>query len=168
MASSSSIKTEQDEGNESKDLHLDLSTNTSLSNAPLMVENSHLIEVYSNTSTIWRGNEWTTIMIDVIVDERIRKSPRSIVLRTIIEKSGSKDVYSPWESDKLKVKFDKYSLDQTWNAQVVANDARNRLQVDVHKTLFSDGDKFRIIVGAECKEGQEGGNIIFGASQVIS
>jgi len=90
------------------------------------------------------------------------------VLRAIIEKSGSKEVYSPWESDKLKVKFAKHSLDgQAWNAEVVTNDARNSLVVDVHKHLFKDGDKFRIIVGAECKDAQRE-HLIFGSSQIIT
>ena len=168
MSSLSSIGKEQvEDADEKQDFCFDPSLNISLSKVPLVVESSHLIEVYSDTSTIWRGNEWTTIVIDVRVDESIRKSDQAMVLRAIIEQSGSKQVFSPWESDKLKVKFDKYSLDQAWNAQVVANDARNRLNVDVHKTLFNDGDEFRIIVGAECEEGQRD-NIIFGASQLIS
>ena len=168
---SSSTNEGKPEDGKRKDGGFDLSLKppTALPNvSSLAVENSNLIEVYSSTSTIWRGKEWSTINFDVRVDKSVRTLHNATVLRAIIEKSGSKEVYSPWESDKLKVKFAKHSLDgQPWNAEVVANDTRNSLTVDVHKHLFKDGDKFRIIIGAECKDVQHE-HLIFGSSQIIS
>jgi len=169
MSSSSNEGIPEADKRKDGDFDLSLKPPTALPHvSSLAVENSNLIEVYSSTSTIWRGKEWSTINFDVRVDKSVRTLHNATVLRAIIEKFGSKEVYSPWESDKLKVKFAKHSLDgQPWNAEVVANDTRNSLIVDVHKHLFKDGDKFRIIVGAECKDVQHE-HLIFGASQIIS
>ena len=135
-----------------------------------MIENSHLIQVYSNTRTIWRGEEWSKLSFAIKVDKSFRTPEASYTLRAIVENYGvaPKTVISPWESDKLKVKFEKHSMEEhSWNAHVVENDATNTLIVDVHKDLFKDGDQIRVIVAAQLNEGQSQ-NMIFGASQPIS
>ena len=135
-----------------------------------MIENSHLIQVYSNTRTIWRGEEWSKLSFAIKVDKSFRTPEASFILRAIVENYGMepKTVISPWESDKLKVEFEKHCTEQhSWNAHVVENDAFNTLLVDVHKDLFKDGEQIRVIVAAQSNEGQSR-NMIFGASQPIS
>ena len=153
-------------------------------------ENSHLIQVYANTSTVWRGREWPTLNLDIKIGKEIRLSDKTYTLRAVVQNCTSKEEFYPQHTDSIRIKFAKnlaslpcrtnLNLDKSksgseqstvmdkdpWEANVVKNDCYNTLHVDIHKDLFNDGDKFRVLVVAHqhCCEGSN----IFGASEPIS
>jgi hypothetical protein len=134
----------------------------------MMIENAHLIQVYSNTRTMWRGVEWFSFSLDIKSNKALQagKESNTVILRAIIEDCESNQVYAPWESEKVRAKFEKHCLkDHSWNAHLVPNDPYNTLHVDVHRDLFNEGDAFKVIVAAQELEGSE--TIVIGSSQPI-
>ena len=128
----------------------------------MMVENSHLIQVLSQTRTMWRGTEWFSFSLDIKSNLR----SQSGILRAVVESVTSSKVYAPWETEMVKAKFEKNSSeDHPWNALLVDHDPYNKLYVKVHKGLFKEGDTFKVIVAAQEVDGT---NIVFGASQSIA
>lgn len=138
-----------------------------------MIENSHLIQIYSNTHTLWRGMKWSLFSLDIKINAGVwtrtsaaRKENNTVILRALVENLNTREVHPPWESDKVRAQFMKYHLkDRPWNAHLIKSDLYNSLQVDVHRDLFVEGDTFRVLVAAQALESDD--TIIFGASQPI-
>ena len=137
-----------------------------------MMENSHLIQIYSNTHTLWRGMKWSHFSLDIKINEgvwtrtSVRKGKNTVILRALLENFNTCEVHPPWESNKVRAKFMKYHLkDRSWNAHLIESDPYNSLQVDVHRDLFVEGDTFRVLVAAQTLGSDD--TIIFGASQPI-
>jgi hypothetical protein len=140
---------------------------------PGMIENSHLIQIYSNTHTLWRGMKWSLFSLDIKINAGVwtrtsaaRKENNTVILRALVENLNTREVHPPWESDKVRAQFMKYHLkDRSWNAHLIKSDLYNSLQVDVHRDLFVEGDTFRVLVAAQTLGSDD--TIIFGASQPI-
>ena len=49
------------------------SSGTDVPSELLLTENSHLIQVYSNTLTTWRGVEWYSFTLDVKIHKTLRE-----------------------------------------------------------------------------------------------
>lgn len=140
------------------------SSGTDVPSELLLTENSHLIQVYSNTLTTWRGVEWYSFTLDVKIHKTLREGENhdEVNLQAIIESCGTDQVH--WRSDKLDIKFEKHALENNPSkAHLVQRDPWNTLHVSVHKDLFKEGDKFQVIIATE-----GGDDIVFGASQPIS
>jgi hypothetical protein len=132
------------------------------------IENSHIIQVYTSSRTIWRGEEWSSVILDVKVDQSITEKKDPHILVAFLERIKDKSLHLPWESDQVKIRFEKHELEgRLFEADVEQNDAKNKLKVKIHKDLFDHGDKFRVIVAAHMKSDRSK-SIVFGASQQIS
>jgi hypothetical protein len=131
-------------------------------------ENSHIIQVYTANHSIWRGNEWSTIILDVKVDRFLTDNQESHILCAFIEHISTKHLHLPWKSDHLKVEFEKHILEgHPYCARILQTDTKNKLILNIHKTLFEHGDKFRVLVAAQKLEDRRNW-IVFGASEQIS
>lgn len=140
-------------------------------NHPLLspaIENSHIIQVYTTSNTIWRGEEWSSISLDVIVDQSIIENKDHHILVAFLEGMKDKTLHLPWDSEQVTVDFEKHALQgHPYEADVKQDDTKNKLKVNVHKDLFQHGDQFRVIVAAQMKSDRTK-SVVFGASQHIS
>jgi hypothetical protein len=133
-----------------------------------VIENSHIIEVYTTSRTIWRGEDWSSVLLDVKVDQSITENKDPHILVAFLERTKSQTLHLPWESDQVKVEFEKHALKgRPYEADVEQGDAKNKLKVTIQKDLFEHGEKFRVIVAAQIK-GVPRKSVVFGASQQIS
>lgn len=134
-----------------------------------MIENSHSVQVYASTRSIWRGNMWSLIHVNIKLDKYFllnKDVPGGrFILRAYLEKSSSKGSYINDDSMYLKLWFNS-SRRANQRYLLVTLDSYNTLDVEVHRELFSSGDAFRVIVIAEDRlDGAT--ETIFGASQSI-
>lgn len=134
------------------------------------IENSNAIQVYASTRSVWRGNLWSSIHIDIKLDKYflLKNNPGGrFVLRAYLEDSSSSNgSYITNDSTYLKLWFNASRRDNQ-RFLLVTSDPYNTLDVEVHKDLFSCGDTFRVIVVAEDRL-DGAADAIFGASQTIA
>lgn len=134
------------------------------------IENSHAVQVYASTRSIWRGNMWSSIHVNIKLDKSFLLNNNApggrFILRAYLEKSSSKGSCITDDSVYFKSWF---NLSRRANQRylLVTLDPYNTLDVEIHKELFSSGDVFRVIVIAEDRlDGAT--EAIFGASQTIA
>lgn len=127
------------------------------------------MQVYASTRSIWRGNSWSSIHVDIKLDNSFllnKKNGSRFFLRAYLENYSSKGSYITDESVYIKLCFNP-SRGANQRSLLVTSDPYNTLDMEVHKELFSCGDVFRVIVAAEDRlDGVK--EFIFGASQSIA
>lgn len=140
------------------------------------LENSHLIQVYSPTRTIWRGEDVSIVHLDVKVDKRFLQTDAfSYRLIPYVENYKTKTTFFD-KTNGISLKFQENQNNNSANDRdIVASDgavnvAANlyyKLTVSIDKDSFKKDDDIRVIVEA-CPLFDNPAYVISGASQVIS
>lgn len=141
-------------------------------------ENSHLVQVYANTKTIWRGepSKWSSFTMSMKLDKTLRRSSslHSSEIAVVIECCKTGKLYHVSTSDHLDVNIE---IESTRKG-CIKRDVRghSKIYVKVHNDMFQSGDRFRAIVAVMRRDRKPPTSIkdllsdidVFGASQIIA
>ncbi len=111
-------------------------------------ENSHFIQLHTDETTIWRGNEWSKVSICMKVNKAFHKENRSLKVRAFIENGSTGTVYHPATTSKFRMTVKTREKENDLTLANVVRDIRgcSKINLELHKDLFSDGNNFRVIV----------------------
>jgi len=134
------------------------------------IENSNAIQVYASDRSIWRGNPWSCIKVNIKLDKYFipdkKNTGSPYILRAYLEDYSSRGSFICADADYFKVCF-KTNGGGNQQFSLVTLDPYYKIDVQDHKKMFSNGDKFRVIIIAEDHK-NHADKLIFGASQTIA
>lgn len=119
----------------------------------LLRENSYMINIYSNTCSLWRGNMWSKIKFKITLDKQFlpRQEGGSSYyeLAAFVEcKNGkSSKLLNPSTCIGMKIEFERNGIKDSCKANIDTN-PYNSAELTIHQDFFDAGEEFYLVVKA--------------------
>ena len=146
-----------------------------------IMERNDLVRVIAHQTSVFRGDEWSHLSIDIKIGKALLLSSSQYAIGTHhflsarLEKVGGKSdiLQLALKNEGIKMTFDRGNFVGNDKSKCrIMDDPWNRLTCQLKTCLFDSGEKFRVIVDA-CvlhKGDQQTSNesLFYGVSQVIT